>query len=167
MVYLVRFTRVALSTLWRPRLNLLDESAIRLRVWPNDLDLNFHMNNGRYLSMMDLGRLDLFARAGILFPALRRGWMPILGEAKIRFRRSLAPFQSYTLRTRVLAWDDKWFYGEQTFEANGQMAATALIRGLLRGRGGNITPARTIALGGVPIASPPLPDVFVSWNEPS
>ncbi|HET7710399.1 MAG TPA: thioesterase family protein [Thermoanaerobaculia bacterium] len=163
MIYLLRFVKVAVSTLWRPKLNVLDESVVRLRVWPNDLDLNFHMNNGRYLSMMDLGRLDLFARSGILFPALRRGWMPILGEAKIRFRRSLGPFQIYTLRTRVLAWDEKWFYGEQKFEAKGEVAATALIRGLLRGKEGNILPEEALALGGSVVASPPLPAAFLTW----
>ena len=33
-----------------------------MRVWPNDLDTNAHMNNGRYLTLMDLGRFDLMTQ---------------------------------------------------------------------------------------------------------
>ena len=33
-----------------------------MRVLPNDLDLLWHMNNGRYLSLMDQGRVDLMVR---------------------------------------------------------------------------------------------------------
>ena len=32
------------------RLQMLDTSAVHMRVWPNDLDINFHVNNGRYLT---------------------------------------------------------------------------------------------------------------------
>lgn len=31
--------------------------ALGMRVWPGDLDISLHMNNGRYLTIMDLGRL--------------------------------------------------------------------------------------------------------------
>lgn len=165
VVFLVRLVAVGISMLWKPRLTLLDESVITIRVWPNDLDLNLHMNNGRYLSAMDLGRMDLFARAGVLLPALRRGWYPLLGEAKIRFRRPLAPFAKYRLRTRLLGWDEKWFYGEQIFDRNGEQAAVALVRGLLRGKEGNIAPDRIVALGGSAIASPPMPETVARWRE--
>lgn len=30
-------------------------SIVTFRVWPHDLDLSVHMNNGRYLTLMDLG----------------------------------------------------------------------------------------------------------------
>ncbi len=33
-----------------------------------------------------------------------------------RFCRSLRPFQAYTFTTRVLGWDEKWFYSELRFE---------------------------------------------------
>ncbi len=35
------------------------------RVLPTDLDVLGHMNNGVYLSIMDLGRMDLLQRSGI------------------------------------------------------------------------------------------------------
>ena len=38
---------------------------IRIRVLPTDIDLLRHLNNGRYLSLFDLGRWDLLTRTGI------------------------------------------------------------------------------------------------------
>ena len=42
---------------------------IRLTTLPTDLDILRHMNNGRYLSLFDLGRWDLLIRTG-LFDAM-------------------------------------------------------------------------------------------------
>lgn len=42
-----------------------DVSKVWFRVWPHDLDPSIHMNNGRYLALMDLGRLDLLIRSGL------------------------------------------------------------------------------------------------------
>ena len=41
-------------------------SVLVLRVLPNDLDINFHVNNGRFLTLCDLNRMDLFIRTGLL-----------------------------------------------------------------------------------------------------
>ncbi|MDB5490660.1 MAG: Mesenchymal stem cell protein, partial [Micavibrio sp.] len=43
----------------QPMTDVTTPQRIRLRVYPNDLDSNLHMNNGRYLTVMDLGRLNL------------------------------------------------------------------------------------------------------------
>src|SRR5258706_4303913 len=121
MNLLVRALAVFLGLIFKRRsLGLLDESVLAFRVWPNDLDANVHMNNGRYLTLMDLGRLDLTARAGFLGTALRRGWRPMVGSATIRFRRGLAPFARFQLITRIVCLDGKWFFIEQRLEAQGQ-----------------------------------------------
>ena len=53
-----------LATAWaRPALTQTHEiSKLTFRVWPTDLDLSLHMNNGRYLTIMDIGRLDFMVR---------------------------------------------------------------------------------------------------------
>ena len=45
------------------------------------------MNNGRYLTLMDLGRADLVIRSGLWRAVLRHGWAPVVSAVKIRFRR--------------------------------------------------------------------------------
>jgi acyl-ACP thioesterase len=39
---------------FKPRIVLGDTIELKLRVWPNDLDVNGHMNNGRYMTITDL-----------------------------------------------------------------------------------------------------------------
>ena len=126
MNLLLRLIRVLLTAVCRPPLGILDESVVTFRVWPTDLDLNGHMNNGRYLTLMDLGRIDLMARSGLARVALRRGWRPVVGSATIRFHRALKLFHRYELKTRVVGWDAKWFYIEQRFEREGAVAAFGL-----------------------------------------
>lgn len=144
-----RLLAVLLAALARPRLGMLDESAVRLRVLPADLDLNGHMNNGRYLSVMDLGRLDLTARLGLLGPAVRERWMPVVSGITIRFRRSLRPFERYELRTRIVSWDDEWVYMEQRFVRGETVFAVAHVKGIFLDRERRKVPVATLrrALG--------------------
>ena len=44
----------------QPQCGAFDTLRVRSRVFPNDLDLNMHVNNGRYLTFADLGRVDWF-----------------------------------------------------------------------------------------------------------
>jgi acyl-CoA thioesterase FadM len=151
---------------WRaPRggASMLDQSVLHLRVAPGDLDFNLHMNNGRYLALMDLGRLDLMLRAGLFRPAWQGRWRPVLGSATIRYRRSLRPFQRFELRTRLLCWDHRWFVFEQRFEADGDLYAVALARGLFTTGQGAIAPAQTLAAAGITAPSPAPPSYVMEW----
>lgn len=116
------------------------------RVLPHDLDFNFHMNNGRYLTLMDLGRFDYMRQTGILFKALSVQWMPILGETQMSFFRPLNLFQSFHIETRVEFWDEKWFIMSQSFCRGDKVMARGYIRGLLRGPQGNIPPLEVMRL---------------------
>ena len=164
MVVLFRLIWAIFRALLKPHLDLLGESAVTMRVWPNDLDLNVHMNSGRYGSMMDIGRVEILARSGLLRKVFARGWRPIAAAVTIRYRRSLLPFQRFTVRTRVICWDDKWLYFRHVIECRGEVAAVAYVRGLLRGKEGNVAPARILALAGTPdLQSPPMPDDVARW----
>ncbi len=160
----LRLIKVIVAGLFGRRIETLGESVLMFRVWPNDLDFNMHMNNGRYLTLMDLGRLDLVVRAGLLGIAFRKGWMPVLASATIRFRRSLAPFQRYRLRTRVLGWDARNVIMEQIFETlDGQIASRALVRGVFRRKGGSVPTVEIAEAAGWPAESPPLPERVTAW----
>jgi acyl-CoA thioesterase FadM len=157
---------IAISSLKR-RIGPFGTSSVRFRVWPNDLDLNMHMNSGRYVSFMDVGRIDLLVRMRLFRDVMRRGWRPIAGATMIRYRRSLTPFERFTLQSRVVTWDEKWFYFEHIMEnSKGEVAAIAYVRGLLRGRDGNVAPRDFIALSAQPdLQSPPIPEAIARWNE--
>lgn len=165
MNLLFRSLAVLLAALRRSRLDPLGESVLTFRVLPSDLDINLHMNNGRYLTLMDLGRLDLVTRMGVLGEMRRRKWMPVIGSLKIRYRRSLQPFQRYQLRSRLLCWDDKWFFMEQRFERRGELMAIALVKGLFLGPEGRVPTQRVVDAAAVVVDSPPFPERVAVWQE--
>lgn len=133
----------------RKKVDLLATARCTFRVHLNDLDFNFHMNNGRYLTIMDLARLDFMAQTGILWPSLKKKWFPILGETQMTFYRPLGLFQKYQIETTIIGWDEKWIIMQQDFYSKGKLAARGRVRGLLRGKKGNIPPFEILSqLGG-------------------
>jgi acyl-CoA thioesterase FadM len=114
-----------------------DTIEMSLRVWPGDLDINGHMNNGRYMTITDLAVIEYFTRAGFLAIALRRGWRPMLGGSMISFRRGLKPFRRYTLRFSIRCWDERWNYFLFEFEHAGKTMASGLAKGAVVGREGH------------------------------
>jgi acyl-CoA thioesterase FadM len=117
-----------------PIAQINQSSLLSLRVYPSDLDLSFHMNNGRYLTLMDLGRLDLLFRTGLWRVIRKNRWVPIASSVAIRYRREMKLFDSFEINTRILYWDDRQFVIEQLFTLTsgsnkGQIAAKALFKG--------------------------------------
>lgn len=129
----LRLLRVWLGTLGAPKLGVLGESVLKLRVTPGDLDLYGHMNNARYLAIMDLGRIDLIWRTGMGRVAKEKKWFPLVASVHIHYKKSLRPFQAFELHTRILGWDGQWFYLEQHFVSEGREMARAAVRGVFRG----------------------------------
>ncbi len=130
MNLLLRLLRVILHAMMRPKLGFFDESVVHFRVYPHDLDINLHMTNSRYLSLMDLGRTDLIIRTGLFDYFRKHKWQAILGSANVRFRRALGVFEKFTLHTRVIGWDEKWIYIHQRIESKGHLIASALVKGI-------------------------------------
>lgn len=148
----------------RPPIDLLADVVTTFRVWPTDLDFNLHLNNARYLSMMDIGRLDLLARAGALRPMLRNRWHPVVGAVMLRFRRALDPWMKFQLRTRIAGWDEKWFYIEQRFERDAEVYAVGLVRAAIRGSATTLTPEQVVSAFGHRVDAPRLSAAFEEWR---
>jgi len=165
MNLLLRLLLTILRSVRRPRIHPLASSSVPFRVLPNDLDINLHMNNGRYLAVMDLARLDLMARFGLLGEVRRRRWMPVVGALTIRYRRPLDPFDGYRVDTRMLCWDEKWFYLEQRFVRQGSVVSIAFVKGLFQSAGGPVPPADIVRAAGFEIASPPMPEAVSLWQR--
>jgi len=163
--YALRITSTTLRSAVRPPIGLFDESVVSMRVWPSDLDAFGHMNNGRYLTVADLGRQDMALRSGLLRAWLRERLVPVVGAATIRYKRSLRPFRRYQLHTRFLGWDDRWFYIEQRFTRRGKLYAVALIKGMVRQGGVPVAPSQMAVASGLTPESPPLPEAVQHVND--
>jgi len=148
-----------------PPLGVLEEDELHMRVWPNNIDINFHMNNARYLSVMDYARMHLLARNRLLEHILRSRWQPLLGAAWVTYRRSLPLFAAYSLASRLVCWDDRWFYIEQTFTSREGLAALGWIKGVLRDSRGVVDPRKVIEGVAPGTVSPPIPEAIAAWND--
>lgn len=165
MNLILRLFYVVLAAFRGRRIEPLDESVVTFRVFPNDLDTNLHMNNGRYLTLMDLGRLDLLLRLGLIREVRRRRWNPVVASLAIRYRRSLEPWQKYELRTRLVGWDERWFFMEQSFTRGGELMAHAIVKALFVGPDGRVPPQQLVDASGYRVASPEIPEAIRRWEE--
>lgn len=105
----------------------------RFRVLPHDLDAFGHMNNGRYLQIMDVARVEWMLQTQVIAAIRKNRWAPILGGGVIRYRHSLRLLQLYRVRTRLLGWDERWFYLEHSFkDGRGRCVAVGVTRAGLR-----------------------------------
>ena len=147
MNLIFRLIYVFALSLFRERLSIGNtQSRLTLRVLPNDLDLNFHMNNGRYLTICDLSRMDLFIRAGLLRTMLRRKWMPIIAEHTMAYKKPLDLFQRFEVILEVMHWDEKFFYMKHTFYVADRVVAEGTSKGCVYARGsGVVKPEEVIA----------------------
>jgi len=159
-----------LWTMWRasylPKLQIGDWIERRLRVLPNDLDINLHMNNGRYLTVVDLLLMEYFVRSGFARTMLRLRWRPMLGGAVITYRRGLQPFQSYRLRFAIIAADDHWNYMRFEFlREDGSLCAAGLTKGAVVGRNGLVSNVESYAQMGLEFIAAPLPPAVQHWLD--
>lgn len=130
------FTSPAKETITVDRMS----NRLSLRVMPNDLDLNLHMNNGRYLTICDLSRMDLFIRSGLGTLMLRNGWRPIIAQHDMKYFKPLNLFQKYEVEMTVSHWDEKYFHSTHFFNSNGIEIAKGSSIAMIRGAGGVIPP---------------------------
>ena len=152
------------TNLFKGKLHYTDSVESQFRVWPHDLDVFGHMNNGRYLQIMDVARVDWMSRTGVTPAILKNSWAPILGGGLICFRRSMHLMQRYDVRSRLLCWDKRWFYLEHSFlDTDSQLIAVGVSRAGLRGKRSWV-PAAKVAESVSPDAfSPAFPDYLTRW----
>lgn len=151
----------------KPELGHYDVARTKFITLPTDLDTNWHMNNGKFFSIMDVARTDLIIRSGVWQILRERGWYPVVVGETLSFRKSLKLWQRFVIESRVIGFDDKAVTVEQRFvvpDANGveEIYARGYVRArFLKKSGGTVSNAELIEAIG---ASPePLPGWVHEW----
>jgi acyl-CoA thioesterase FadM len=144
-------------------MDISERSVIRLRAGIGDMDLYPEVNNGRQLTLMDLGRIDVAARTGLMRVIRERRWNLVAGGSSIRYRRRLPLWARFTLRTEVIGHDERWFYFLQEMYRGETICSSALIKAGVRNRAGLIAASEVTAAMGRPDWNPPLPDWVIAW----
>ena len=150
---------------WRmPRITTADTLVRQFRVLPNDLDINGHMNNGRYMTVVDLMLIEYFVRSGFARVMLREGWKPMSGGSFISYRRGLRPLQTYELRFRLDACDGHWNYMRFEFlREDGTLCAAGYMKGAAVAREGLVPNTRSYATLGWAFEPGDLPEPVRHW----
>jgi len=141
----IRMIYLLIASFFKPRLPIEKPgNTLSMRVLPNDIDLNRHMNNGRYLTICDLSRVDMFIRTGLAATMIQEKWMPVISEHTMRYKRSLNLFQKYEVRMEITDWDDKVFHMTHTFVVGDRILAQGTSKGCVINKQGVIPPVEVM-----------------------
>jgi acyl-CoA thioesterase FadM len=146
-------------------IDLMDSHISHHRCWPVDLDLWMELNNGRTLTLYDLGRLPHVGRTGVGRALREKGWGLTVAGSTIRYRRRVTVFSKLTMHTRWVGWDNRFMYMEQSMWRGDECASHALVRLAVVGKAGIVAPSDLALALGNGGGSPALPAWVQAWIE--
>lgn len=136
------------------------------RVTPGDLDQLGHMNNGRYLTILDLGRMDLMLNSGLWGQCMERGWYPVVAAQTISYRKSLHPGERFDVVSELLGIEERWVYMQQTFCIGDDVHAHAIVKArFLRRAGGGVSAEELLEVAGPAPAAQEVPEWVHEWSD--
>jgi len=122
------------------------------------------MNNGRYFTIMDLARVDLMRRSGLLSKLNAAGYFPVVTAETLFFRQPLNWRQRFQILSEVVSWDERSILLSQRFFVADEEVAGGLVRArFLRRSGGSVPTAEIVRLAGADITHPPAPAWLEAW----
>jgi hypothetical protein len=109
-----------------------------------------------------MGRMQLTCNSNLLKVFWKLKTRPVVGGLKVRFIKSLLPFQRFFLQTQIKSWDEKWIYIEHTLIRKEKIYARVYIQACFKVSKGILPIEKLIeTLGKGPLTPPTLPP---EWN---
>ena len=105
----------------------MTKNHFKFRPGFGDIDVYPEVNNGRHLVFCDLARYDIAFRIGLFRCVRKNKYAFVIGGSTMRYRKRLAPFRKATVR-KIVGFDEKFYYFQQTIEQKGEVKSSALIR---------------------------------------
>lgn len=105
--------------------NDISVMPIRIRLW--DCDTNGHVNNARYLSLLDWARFKLFVEQD-LWSLMGKRYYPIVQSLEVSYIKSVLPHDLCVIQSQILSWDDKYLYIDHQFYVKEQLCTHARCR---------------------------------------
>lgn len=148
-----------------PKLDFEDTSTINFRCGVTDADMFMELNHARFLNFMELGRWDYSFRVGFVHLMKQKRWGLTIGGASIRYRRRIPFLAKFTLSTRLVCHDGRWFYFLQEVHRNNQICTSGLIKAGVTSKQG-LVPATTVTeTFGRPDFGVEIPGWVSAWIE--
>lgn len=153
--------------LWKHRnaapLGLFDTHVSHHMCLPQDIDPWMELNNGRTLTLYDLGRLPMARRMGFERLGKTQGWGMTVAGASTRYRRRVRMFDRIEMRSRIIGWDARFLYIDQSMWRGGECTSQMLLRSAVASGTGIVPPALVMRAMGLSEDSPPLPEWVLAW----
>lgn len=147
------------------RQSILATSKYQFRVLPLDVDINAHLTNSRYLALMDLARTKMMSDSGVFKKVLKQKWLPVVSSTEITFIKDVRPWQKCTIESKIVCWDEKYFYMEQRFVSGDTIHAIAHLRGLFVHKRKPVASQKLMELAGETDITSPEPPAHIShWQ---
>ena len=131
--------------------------------WPWDLDPWNELNNGRTLTLYDLGRLPLARRTGVDRVLRANRWGLTVAGNTTRYRRRVQMFDRFEMVSRCIGWDARFVSMDQSMWKGDDCTSQMIIRSAIVGKSGIVPPKDLLAALGQTTESPPLPDWVQAW----
>lgn len=123
----LRLARMFATARSRGPYRLGEESRLSFRCLPSDIDSNLHLNNARYMMLADVGRIDIFARAGLIGMARKQRWAPMMGGLQAVYVREIRLWKRFDVVSTLETWEDTQVVGRHRFELeDGRTAALVM-----------------------------------------
>lgn len=132
--------------------------------WPWDIDPWLELNNGRTLTLYDLGRVPLAVRCGLTRALRANRWGLTVAGSSVRYRRRVRAFHRVELRSAFIGRDARFLYVQQAMYRAGEALSAGLFRGAVTEASGIVATDRVVAALGNP-ELPTLPAWAAAWAE--
>ncbi len=146
-----------------PPMGLYDTHVSQHRAWPWDTDVFGELNNGRILTLFELGRWQSTVRLGLIRPFLRGGLSLAVAGVSVRYRKRVPIFQRYRMQTRMLGYGERFFYVDQTIWQADTCMNQMLLRAAIRDKSGTVPPKVFLENMAMGTDQPGLPDWVKAW----
>lgn len=130
---------------------------------PWDLDMWAELNNGRTLTLYDMGRMPMAKKAGLIDALKRNHWGLTVAGSSVRYRKRIVMFDRIEMRSRAICADARFLYLEQSMWVKGQCAGHALYRTAVTDKNG-IVPTDKVLAEILPDGQrPDVPEWVAAW----
>ena len=165
MYPVIRFGMMIVRTAFRRRLSFDEVSEVSFRAWPWDIDMFMEVNNGRVLTLLDIGRFDLAIRCGLIKAIRKNRWALAVAGVSVRYRRRVTLFEKITVRSKAIGHDGKWLYLSQSMWVDSVCANNVLYRTCVTEKRKAIEATRVAEALGNSDWNPELPEWVKAWDK--
>jgi acyl-CoA thioesterase FadM len=150
---------------FRPKLSVDAESILHLRVGLSDIDMFMELNHARYFNYMEFGRWDYSYRIGFLDLMRKRKWGVAVGGTSVRFRRRIPFLSKFSLSTKLICHDGRWFYFLQETHRGDRICSSALMKVGITAKDGLIPAPEVAEAMGMDNWVAEVPPWVSAWSE--